>query len=63
MDNKKVIDAMRMIVGWRSLYDLCMGRTDCKGCPASKGKVCTKKDTKTIMNEAADTFKEFLEDK
>ena len=62
MDKSKVIDAMKMVIGWRSLYDLCMGRTSCQGCPANKGKICTKKDTKQVMDEASEVFKEFLEE-
>lgn len=58
--NKKVIDAMRLIVGWRTMTDMCYNRSTCKNCEYNKNKSCDMISTEEVMMRASDIFYEYL---
>ncbi len=60
-DNEIVIDAMKMIIAHRPMYEFCMEHIgQCVKCPFFKNKVCTKKSTIDVLSHAAEIFEEFL---
>lgn len=67
-DVTPVIDTMRMIIRFREMYDMCMGRivgygkSACGGCPYMESGTCGKISTADALNNAADIFQEFLEE-
>ncbi len=67
-DVKPVIDAMRTVVLFREMYELCMGRIPmlgknaCDGCPYMHNGVCGKISTADLIANVANVFQEFLEE-
>ena len=57
-----VKEYMRKIVLWREMYETCINRPRCKGCPYEKNQTCDKETTSNVLRSAADIFQEFLED-
>jgi len=58
-----VIEKMREVIAFRTMYELCMSkRESCNGCPFWKEQLCTKKSMMDLLVQAADVFEEFLAD-
>jgi len=69
-ENEIVILAMRMIVEFRDMYKHCLSmKGSCSKCIYFKREeddgdyipICTRKSTIEVLFQAADIFKEFLE--
>ena len=60
--NEIVLEKMKEIVEYRKMYELCLSKTSCNGCPYWKMQMCTKKSTLEVLSQAADVFEEFLSD-
>jgi len=57
----KVTNAMKLIVEWRKMKDMCDERTSCKGCPYYNNKGCDLISTDTMIETIANVFEEYLE--
>ena len=60
--NDIVISAMRKIILWREMYDMCMTRERCTGCPYKNNGTCDKESTQSVLRTSADIFQEFLDE-
>jgi len=56
-----VIDAMRLIVDWQDMREICMHRTTCIGCIYHGRMTCNRYNTEQIMRMSAEIFRDFLE--
>lgn len=57
-----VVEYMKKIVRWREMYEICINRPNCTGCPYKKSELCDKESTANVLRSSADIFQEFLED-
>jgi len=62
-DMKHIIDAMKLLIEWKRLSDLCLTRDSCKDCPYHLNFTCSKQSTTDIMNTVANTFEDFLQER
>lgn len=62
MDNKddKHILAMKLIVEFRKMKDLCRARSKCIGCPYLQGKLCDILSTDQMIETVSDVFEVYL---
>lgn len=60
MIDEKVIQAMKVLVEWRNLKDLCDDRSSCDGCPYNVYHTCDMISTDEMMRRVADVFVEYL---
>ena len=56
-----VIDAMRLIVDWQDMREICMHRTTCIGCIYHGRMTCNRYNTEQIMRMAAEIFRDYLD--
>ena len=57
---KKALDAMKLMVEWRNMKDLCAEREDCSGCPYYARLVCDLVSTEEMIDSVANIFTEYL---
>ena len=60
---EEVIDTMRMVVQWYTMYSYCNSKKGCIDCPYNRTQPCGKKSTIEIMSISARTFQKFLKQK
>jgi len=58
--SEKVMKAIKLVVEWRKMKDLCEERSDCIGCPYHENKACDCISTETMLRAVSDTFYEFI---
>lgn len=56
----ELIHAMRKVMFWQKLREVCLSRTKCKGCPYYTSGVCERSTTEDILKEARTVFKQYL---
>jgi len=58
--NDKTRNAMKLIVEWRNMKQLCEERTSCKDCPYYINKGCDLISTNAMIETVANVFQEEL---
>ena len=62
-DETDLAYAMQLVVMYNDFHTFCRTRSNnCITCPYFAYKTCMKKTTEQIMNDAAEIFREYLED-
>lgn len=67
-DVTPIIDAMKTVILFREMYDICMNRikdkqeSACIGCPYYAKGTCNKISTIDLIYNVADIFQEFLDE-
>lgn len=56
----ELIHAMRKIVCWQKMREICLSRTTCKGCQFYKNGLCDRQTTDEILKEAKTVFRQYL---
>jgi hypothetical protein len=56
----ELIRAMRTIICWQKMREICLSRTTCKGCQFYKNGLCDRQTTDEILKEAKTVFRQYL---
>lgn len=60
MIDDKTQRAMKLLVEWRQMKNLCDERTECIGCPYNSKIVCDLISTDEVLQSCANIFTEYL---
>jgi len=58
--SERIHDAMKLLVEWRKMKDLCDAKDECENCPYYRNKSCDLVSTDFMLHSVADVFGEYL---
>ena len=59
-DTSDLIYAMRLIVCWKKMRNICLSRRECKGCQFYESGICQRRSTDSVLEEAREIFEKHL---